>query len=366
MRRGPLLIAVLVLISVLASIAAREPGSDSPIPSVENLGPRGLGALATWLRESNVEVIAHDASLTELPPEARVVVIAAPAGEEVRDDEVAALQRFVEGGGTLVYLVPRQAPQPALNNWLGVQRGPVAPLVPEAGLEDVGGTSVSVTFAAGLLADAKTLRLAADRTLSVIDERAVAVTSNDAVWWLRRGLGEVWLAAGPDLAENARLELADNALFWGHLAGRGPIVFDEFHHHRAATAVPVNLLVTGLQLAFLALLFLWARAPRLGPARDAPITWHRSSLEYVTAMAALTQNARVEPELVVALKADFRRRLKDELGVPDTWTWEEADAELARRGAITPGALSLASTESQFVPLSQKLAKLEKLLRGSR
>ena len=364
MKRGSLIIAGLVLLSLVVSLAAQEPGSDSPMPSVTNKGPRGLAALATWLREADVTVIEHDAPLTQLPPETRTVVVAAPAGEELREDEVAALKTFVEGGGTLVYLVARQAPQPILNQWLNVHPGPTPPLVTEPELKDVGGTSVSVVFAAGLLDGAKTLRLSADRAVTVSDERAVAVTSDSAVWWMRRGRGEVWLSGGPDLAENARLELADNAVFWGHLVARGPIVFDEYHQHRGASVVPVNLLITGLQLTFLAFLFVWARATRLGPARDQPQTWHRSSLEYVTAMAALTSNAGVEDELVVALKAEFRRFLRDRLGVPVEWTWEEADAELARRTSIEAGALVTASSQPEFVKLSQELAKLEKKLRG--
>jgi hypothetical protein len=364
MRRGPIVIAALVLLSLVASIAAQKPGSDSPIPSITNPGPRGLGVLAAWLRETGgATVLEHDAPLTELPPTTRVLVIAAPTAEEIRTAEVEALERFVEGGGTLIYLVPRKAAQPALNEWLEVGEGPVAPLLSEPGLEDVGGTTVKVTFASGLLSGAKALRLSAESTLVVAAERAVPVTSDGALWWMKQGAGEVWLAAGPDLAENARLELADNALFWGHLAARGPIAFDEFHHHRGATVVPANLLVTGLQLAFLALLFLWARGLRLGPPRDAPASWHRSSLEYVTAMAALTRNAKVEPELVVALKADFRRLLDDRAGVPLEWTWDEADAELTRRGLFDAGELKRAAAEPEFVALSKALASLELRLR---
>lgn len=359
MKKGPFVLGALVLVSIVASVASQDPGSESPIPSITNNGPRGVGALATWLRESGVQVIAHDAPLTQLPPETRVLVIAAPSGEEIRDDEVQALTRFVEGGGTLIYLMPRTAPQPSINEWLWVRAGPVAPLVTEPGLEDVGGTTVKVTFAAGLLAGAHQLRLSADRMLAVSDEHAVPVTSDGALWWLKRGAGEVWLAAGPDLAENARLELADNALFWSHLAGRGPVAFDEFHLHSGATVVPVNLLVTFLQLGFLAMLFLWARATRLGPARDAPPSWHRSSLEYVKAMAALTRNAGVEAELVVSLKAEFRKRLRDGFGIPFEWSWGEADAELAGRGVIEVGMLIRIANDGEFHSVSQALAKLE-------
>ena len=129
MRRGPLILAGLVLLSLIASIASQEPGSDSPIPSIENKGPRGLGVLAAWLRESGTSVIGHDAPLTQLPPEARVVVIAAPSAQELKADEVTALEHFVSGGGTLVYLMGRTSPQPVLNEWLRVAGGPVAPLV---------------------------------------------------------------------------------------------------------------------------------------------------------------------------------------------------------------------------------------------
>ncbi len=364
MRRGPLILAGLVLLSLIASIASQEPGSDSPIPSIENKGPRGLGVLAAWLRESGTSVIGHDAPLTQLPPEARVVVIAAPSAQELKADEVTALEHFVSGGGTLVYLMGRTSPQPVLNEWLRVAGGPVAPLVTEPGLEDVGGTTVSVTFAKGLLEGAKTLRLSADSMVNALDDGAVPVTSDRALWWMRRGEGEVWLGAGPDLAENARLELADNALFWGHLAKRGTIVFDEFHHHQSGAALPVNLVATVLQLIFLALLFLWARGARLGPPRDDPPRWQRSSLEYVTAMAALTRNANVEKELVVSLKNDFRKLILEQAGIPLAWSWEEADTELARRGVIGGAELIRAAQEADFVAASRLLATIERKIRG--
>jgi hypothetical protein len=240
----------------------------------------------------------------------------------------------------------------------------VAPLVSEPGVEDVGGTTVSVTFAKGLLEGAKTLRLSADSMVNALDDHAVPVTSDRALWWMRRGEGEVWLGAGPDLAENARLELADNAIFWGHLAKRGTIVFDEFHHHQSRAALPVNLVATVLQLLFLALLFLWARGARLGPPRDDPPRWQRSSLEYVTAMAALTRNANVENELAASLKTEFRKFLLEHTNIPVEWSWTEASAELCRRGLLAAGELERAAQESEFVALSKSLATLEQRLRA--
>lgn len=365
MRRGVFAIGALLVIALALNWLARKPGDDSPLPSVSNRGPRGAAVLATWLREHGVPVIAHDAPLTSLPPDTRVLVLAAPAFEELRAEEVTALGAFVEGGGTLVYLAPREGGQPALNRWLEVKLGAPAPLVNEAGLEDVGGTTVKVTVPASLLAGATTLRLSADRMLEVKARGAVPVTEHGAVWWLRRGRGEVWLGAGADLIENARLEVADNARFWSHLASRGAITFDEYHHYPHAGDVPINLLVSALQLGFLALLFVWARGSRLGPPRDEPPSQHRSALEYVHAMAALTANARVEDELVVALKHDFRRRLQDELGIATSLGWDDAATELARRAGVTREEVLAAAGETRFVPLARALAKLERALHSS-
>ncbi len=365
MKRGAVVIGALMVLAMAASYATRQPGSDSPIPSITNPGPRGAGVLATWLREANVTVIGHDAPLTGLPPEVRVLVIAAPAVEELREAEVDAVRAFVVAGGTLVYLVPRSGAQPGLHRWLELSSGEVAPLVTQAGLEDVGGTTVKVLFPGGLLAGARALRLSADRMFEVHHAGAVPVVEHDALWFLPEGRGEVWVGSGPDLVENARLELADNAVFWSRLASRGPIAFDEYHHHRGATVVPVNLLASMLQLGFLAVLFLWARGSRLGPPRDEPATKHRSALEYVRAMAALTANAKVEDELVAALKHDFRRRLQDELAIPTGWRWDEAATELARRTGVEAAEVLTASRELRFVPLARALAKLEQSLHGA-
>lgn len=360
MRRGGLIIGALVVLSVLATIGAQEPGADAPTPSVTNRGPRGLAVLGAWLEASGVPVVELDGALTELG-EGGALVLAAPA-RELGADEVLTLRRFVEGGGTLVYLVSRSTPQPALHQWLQVSSGEIPPFVATPGVEDVGGATFEVTLPGGLLADAKALRLSAERTLHVANEGAVAVTAPDAVWWLREGQGEVWLAAGADLAENARLELADNARFWGQLARRGPVRFAEHHLRRADTGLPVNVVVAGLQLGFLAFLFLWSRGPRLGPPRDAPAGAHRSAREYVTAMAALTQNANVEVELGEALKRDFRRQLHEGLAIPLDWSWEQADAELARRSGVAPGALVAAVQQRGFFPLARALATVEQQL----
>ncbi len=282
MKRALPLVALLLL-ALLATFAAQEPGSGAPTPSSTNRGPRGLAVLAAWLAETGAEAL----------PSAGTVVLAAPSPAEVTAERVEELRAFVEGGGTLVYLVPRDTPQPALNAWLGVRPGGLLPLNNEAG--DVGGSTVRVTGVPGV----QTLRLSADRAFEV--DGAQMAAEHGALWRLDVGTGQVWISAGADLAENARLELADNARFWRQLPA--PVSFDEAHF-TARVVMPVNLVATFAQLVFLALLVLWARGVRLGPPRDALPVVTTSAFDQVRAMARMLERAKLHREIEQRLASE--------------------------------------------------------------
>jgi len=361
--KGPqLAIAALIVLALVAAFFSRQPGSDSPLPSAGNQGPRGAAVLATWLRESGHEIIEHEAPLTELPAGVRTLVLAAPSLSELTRDEVQQLERFVRGGGTLVYLVSRTRTQPALNEWLAITPGEVLELGSEPGVEDVGGATVRVRVAGGALSGLESFRVSAERTVEVGKPGAVPVASGGSLWWLPLGEGEIWVGAGPDLLENARLELLDNARFWGALAARGPMAFDEYHLAAHGAGLPVSIAASLVQLLFLAGLYLWARAPRMGPIREERGTVHRSSLEYVQAMAALTRNAGVEGELVAAIKSEFRRRLEEEHGLSRQLDWASVGRELERRGVATASEVTSAGNEGSFLAASRQLARLERAL----
>lgn len=355
MKRAAALAALLV-IAVVASFAAQKPGSDAPTPSVTNQGPRGLAVLKTWLTESGVATSEVDGAIPE--DAGGTLVLAAPSGREFTADEVQALRRFVEAGGTLVYLVPRAAPQPELNHWLTVVDGRIAPLNTLEGVDDVGGSTVKVALPVGPLQSLRAFRVSAERGIQLTAPDALEVAEYGALWWRAMGRGQVWLGAGPDLAENARLELADNARFWQRLPA--PVRFEEGHHHAAATPAPVNLLVTMLQLTFLAALFVWANAIRMGAARDPLPEAGASTMQYVRAMAALTQNAKVEGELVKQLKLDFRRFLNERLGIPTTWPWQQAATEAARRLSVSAEEVLQLESDTALLAVSQRIAKLER------
>lgn len=364
MSRGQLAIGALIVLAMIITALGRQPDSASPLASVNNRGPRGAAVLATWMRESGVAIVELHAPLTTIPPEVKTLIVAAPLIAEVSRDEVASMQRFVEAGGTLVYLDPRGKGQPAIENWLKLKPGSTPALVSEAGLEDVGGTTVAVRFGGGALQGLEKFRVAAEPMLDVQHEGAVPAVGEGALWWLPLGQGEIWIGAGQDLIENARLEVFDNARFWSAVAARGPIAFDEYHLEARTAGLPISVTASVWQLVFLALLFLLARAPRLGPAREEPANQHRSSLDYVKAMATLTQNAKVEAALTDALRHEFRRRLDDELGIAAQLSWPEAIAEFHRRTQAPTEALLEVERETSLLSVARTLATGERHLRG--
>jgi hypothetical protein len=165
------------------------------------------------------------------------------------------------------------------------------------------------------------------------------------LWWRALGKGEMWIGAGTELAENARLELDDNLAFWAALAARGPLAFDESHHAALpAPALSANLKACLAQLLFCALAFVLAFGARLGPPRPTPQVRHRSTLEYVASMAALAREGCSVGELA----AEQVERLKH---------FELVDPEAERRAQEV-------KTPADFLAFSRLAAGIEARARG--
>lgn len=352
--------ALLLALALAAGLAAGpSQQADSPVPSVLNPGPRGAAVLRAWLEASGAEVRVGNAPLTQLPHHLRTVIIVAPSARRIEDDEVAALEAFVRAGGTLIYFDPR-APQPSMDRWLHLSAGKTPPLDADDRLADVGGATVDTRLTGGFAAGTRHFRVSAERMLELDDPLAVEVASYGALWWKRLGQGEVWIGAGPDLAESARLELLDNAVFWQNVGRHGPLLFDEFHHDTAPPPpLTVNLLASLLQFALCAALFALAHGSRLGPARPTPVRRHRSALEYVRAMASLTAGARADAELVAGLRVEARRLLQERLGLAPSLPLHEAAREVERLTGFPADRTLRLETEGDFLALSRLVAELE-------
>jgi hypothetical protein len=374
--RGYLFYGVLFAIIAALTVAARDRGTVDDRPSIESNGPNGLRALYLYLQESGRAVSGLEVELSHRDPTLRTLVVAAPTERPLGKDDADGLLAFVESGGTLVYLTPRSR-ETALDERLKLHRGGRlsgrTATAPDA--------EVAVWHAAGVLTGTKTLVLAPEETVEVRDGHALPVAGQQgkpALWHEQRGKGELWIAAGADLAANSRIAQGDNLAFWDHLAQRGPIAFDE-RLQRPPPPVPMSraALAFAGQFLLVGLLFAWARGVRLGPPRMPPEVRHRASREYLTAFGSLLRRAKVEGELAGEMRVRLRRELQERVGIPLTLPDGEAVRALEQSTGISAAeVLSLlhaldeaaARTPSsrELLALSQRLARLEAALTGRR
>lgn len=298
-RRTWLSLGGVTAIMAIALILTHQPG-NSPIPSATNPGPRGVEIARVWLEELGVDARLGQVPLTNLPADVATLVLPAPELRPFEDAEADAVMAFLERGGTLLYLVGRESLVDPLARRLAVRHGPLLPM----GREN-SGLDTSVRVSAQDLPGVHELSLAALDSVKVASADAVSVSEPAALWRLPVGRGVAWIAAGPELLDNAHLHRADNAALLRAVAGKGPVWFDEYHHVSAGPApVARSLTAAMLQVLFALLLLLLGIGRRLGPARATPVHLHRSAIEYVDAFAALTRRARVD----AALADDVRRR----------------------------------------------------------
>jgi hypothetical protein len=380
-----LFFGVLITVAAAMGLVTREAPPESTLPSVDNPGPLGLRALYLYLREGGAKVEAHRESLEALPPDVRTVVIAAPQARTVSPAEVEALERFVRAGGTLVLLTSREEKkgQPALEQWLELEQhswlGANTQGLPQ-GEQDLGGTTVGVWIPAGAARGMSSFRVSVDKGITLGLPEAVPVAGLKeavALWRLALGQGEIYVAAGPDLAENRRLEMLDNLRFWDALAARGPMVFDEFHHSELPPPpLSRGLWVFALQCLAVGALYVFARGTRFGAPRPQLPERHRSALEYVQSMGWLARQAKVERELLPEMARHLRQLMQDRLGIPLALSEEEAARLLEQRSGIPPAHYLEARAElaraldqhaispKDYARVAARYARLEAIVTG--
>ena len=380
---------VLVALALALGLAVRQAPVPSSVPSVDNPGPLGLRALYLYLEESGAQVSALDEALdAQTLGSVRTVVVAPPRkANRVTKAEAEALEAWVRGGGTLVYMVPREAEarQPTLEAWLRISDGPLLRPSGEAlpsEEKDLSGTTVRVWVPAGAARGLESFRVALDRSVAVGLLEAVPVAGvlgAAAVWRVPLGAGEVYVLAGADLAENRRLELLDNLRVWEALAARGPLAFDEFHLGEGVRQEPPSawgLWVFAAQCLVVGLLYVVARGTRFGPPRPLMVERHRSSREYVQSLGWLARRSKVERELVPELGRQLRRRMHERLGIPLTLPEDEAARALEQACGV-PASQYLEAREdlvrtldqrdirpSDYARLARRYARLEAILTG--
>jgi hypothetical protein len=381
--------AGLLVAALAVAIAASERAAPASLSaSTHNPGPAGLRALYLYLETSGFDVMREETSLRQIRQDVKTLVISAPRLRRFEDAEITGVQTFVERGGALVYLAPRPfgAVQVELDRWLRLREGEWLHSAPFR-VRDVSSGSSGATVELWLPFSSR-----APRRLSVAGDRGVELASADALpiamssdavygWWRRMGAGEAFVFAGPDFAENSRIEEGDNLEAWVALAARGPMLFDESHHRtsRAATSDAARALwIVAAQFVACALVFSVARGTRLGPPRPEIIERHRSSREYLESIGWLTRRARVEPELLGEAMSRLRIAMQDRLGIPVSLPEVEAARALEERCQIRAARLlelcervrtlvaSPPISAVQFAQAAREFAQLERIISGGR
>jgi len=388
--------ALVVCLVAGAAVALRsdEAGRlESPIPSIGNASAAGAKGLFTYLKESGADPGVLDTKFTTIPSDARVIVSLAPTRRFIGVDQWKLLREWVRRGNTFVYGVPRRTRSQYVETNLSLKWvfGPrPAPLLDTASLDDglrglldkrsaqndPNGADALPWLPSPLLAGVKRLRVAADEGLDtgISATRMIAgAESSPAILVFPDGAGEVVTLAGADLAENRRIAVADNLVFWLNLAARGRVYFDEYHHLELTSQSPGLFAAIGptlLQLLLGALVLSLALGRRLGKARPLAAARRRSQGEYVTQLAQLYGAARLEAQLCEELQASLRRTLFERLGVSAALD----DLEVARRLEQRTGVqadrylalvrrareLSHAATRGEFALLCRDFALFER------
>lgn len=316
--------AVLALNVLLLGIRATTGGTPGgPASSSYATGADGDAALATLLSRAGhvvqrARVAPHTANL--LPGDTAVVLdppFVLPA-------DIDALRAFVRAGGRLVA-------SPGGSNWLRhvITEGPVdgAPGVvtahPLAPLRELSRVSTVTTAGDNAWAEAR-------GTLPVIgDARSSVVVA------AHPGAGQAFLLADATPLQNAYLGRSDNAQLALALAGparRRVVFFESYHGYGRGSglaAIPSSWQRALLLAAGAALLFMFARVRRLGPAEEQMRPFAPARREYVDALAATLARTRDRQAALAPLRDELRTRIARRSGL-----WHDAsDDELALAAA---------------------------------
>lgn len=379
-------IVLAVLIVVMAGAAAligdrnaADAREVRPNPSTYNPKGSGTKGLYVWLQELGLSVRRWERPLTDLPAQAKVLLILGPR-IPFEGAELSALEEWVRSGGVLL-LADEQVGGPVPGVWAGA---PVLKfgLQPRTG-ERPGALQPAFPspYAAGVETIQPTGRVRFQRQRPEGWAPLFSDRVGDVLAIKRLGEGAILALADPALFSNARLEVAGHARLALNItqahAGSGVVLVDEFHHghgHQSAflrylkgTAAPWMLAQAAL--AFLALML--ARGTRFGPPIPAGEVARASSLEYVGALGDLYRRAGARRLAGHTLAKSFRRTLTEVLGSRPG----EESVTLAARATRLLGVQAervqacleagpgMAASDEKLLKFAQEVHRLETRLR---
>jgi hypothetical protein len=337
--RKILLIAAAVLVVLTAGLALlggdpKEQGT--PVPSTYSANPGGARAAYLLLQDLHYKVSRWERSPTELSiNNGLAVLILADPLEMPTKQEVAALRKFVEEGGQVVFTGAR-----------------IKLFFPEARVDDDFPTDEWKTFSANVpsnyTAGAQKIVLQTDATWQAPDASQLGLygeTQSPVVVSWRIGDGRVlwWAAATPltnsGISSEGNLNLFLNAMNFPVRAKQFTvhIYWDEYFHGERTSLwsyVRKTPVTWGLvQIFVLAFIVFFTFGRRSGPTVLPPVVSRLAPLEFVDTLGGLYERAGAEPAVVGFVYQRFRATLSRQLRISaSAGDTELADAVQARLG----------------------------------
>lgn len=257
------MVAASVLVAVLAVAATASRASAGPGSSLST-APEGMAAYAALLAHYRYTVAVLRAEPSRQAARGSTLVVADPSG--FSRTTVAAVASFVRGGGTLVVTGPTGEAllvgllgKPGAPIW---QPGGAGTAFPARGQRLLPGSIAKVAAGNG-----GTWRSGSGSGTAVLVERTGALMVS-----AKAGSGRVIALSDPSVLENSMLARADNAALGLALAGpaKSKVLFDEAVHGYGTgfSALPPRWRLATELGVVAALLWMWSKARRLGPARE--------------------------------------------------------------------------------------------------
>ncbi len=254
MRRGPIGVAAAVI--VVGLLLLKGVGSTERPPMVvapDNGGPRGLLALATWLRgPRGLDVVVHDDEQPHAPAGDQLVIIPPPEAQTMREDAAHAVALGLERGAHVVVLCDED----------NVRNRRLQRLFSVYGFQCLGGDGPAADATSTVVAPGS-LRFLVHSDLSLSFDAAWAVPyvfdqGQAAVATRRVGAGRLTVLSNGALVENDGLGEGQNAAYvLGLVQGRNQVVIDTSHHRlRQSRAAAAAFGRAGPMTGFLCLLLL--------------------------------------------------------------------------------------------------------------
>ena len=358
------LLAVFICLAAGATVLSMQRARWQWTCSTHNAGPRGCKALFLMLEELGHDPQRWGRPFGKLTGTGNVLFLIAPSKIEADASEAKRLLNWVSEGNLLVFASIAGDPFSVRLR----ERRLLDALKIGSGMEGMGGSGPLADGARpwalteGVHAKPVPDEPYQDRVRSLYFDRRKAVCPDAAEWThlcARRGTsfaarrpwgkGAVVFLTNTGVLRNQTILEGDNAYFLVNLVdarGGGQVLFDEYHHGYITHALEGDrsaLRGVGLfylQLLLAAVVYVWARAPRLGRPVPLAIERPRSSLEFVRAMADVYSRAKVDRYALDFCYLDLRRALMSRMGLSQRAEDASIRHQLARRDREAAGDLA--------------------------